>query len=69
MNRKGGGWEYPPAMAKTVAYGHEPAQLRAGIDGLLADHVLAGRLANVSARLRSQNGTERAADLIAGAAR
>lgn len=49
-------------------YGHEPAQLRAGIDGLLADHALAARLGSVSARLRSLNGTERAADLIASVA-
>ena len=49
-------------------YAHEPAELRAAIDGLLADQALAERLANVSARLRALNGTERAADLIAAVA-
>ena len=50
-------------------YGHEPVQLYTAIDGLLADRALAARLAGASARLRSLNGTERAADLIAGVAR
>ena len=50
-------------------YAHEPGELRAAIDGLLADDALAVRLANVSARLRSVAGTARAAELIAALAR
>ncbi len=45
-------------------YGHEPDELRAAIDRLLADEAPAGRLASLSARLRAAPGTERAADLI-----
>ncbi len=45
-------------------YGHEPDELRAAIDRLLADEGAAGRLASLSARLRAAPGTERAADLI-----
>jgi len=50
--------------ARLATYAHEPAQLTGAIDGLLADQAVAGRLASVSRRLRSQPGTERAADLI-----
>jgi MGT family glycosyltransferase len=49
-------------------YEHEPAELRAAIDRLLADEALRGRLADASARLRSAPGTERAADLVEGLA-
>ena len=49
-------------------YRHEPEELHAAIDALLADESLATRLGKVSAHLRSQAGTERAADLIASAA-
>ncbi len=46
-------------------YAHTAEQLRAAIDGLLADDVLRERLATVSERLRAVRGTERAAELIA----
>jgi MGT family glycosyltransferase len=49
-------------------YRHEPAELQGAIDELLADEPLAARLAEVSAHLQSQAGTERAADLIAAVA-
>ncbi len=49
-------------------YAHDPAELRAAIDGLLADRELAARLEAVSRRLRAADGKERAADLIAAAA-
>jgi MGT family glycosyltransferase len=49
-------------------YRHEPAELQAASDDLLADEALAARLGEVSAHLRSQAGTERAADLIAAVA-
>ena len=49
-------------------YGHEPAELIAAIDALLADEALARRLQEVSARLQAARGTERAAELIAAAA-
>ena len=45
-------------------YGHEPAELRAAVDRLLADEALRGRLAALSRRLQAAPGTERAADLI-----
>jgi MGT family glycosyltransferase len=45
-------------------YAHEPHELRAAIDRLLADAALADHLDAVSRRLRSAPGTERAADLI-----
>src|SRR5215211_2238244 len=45
-------------------YEHEPQDLRAAIDRLLADAALADHLDAVSRRLRSAPGTERAADLI-----
>ena len=45
-------------------YGHQPEELRAAIDGLLADRALATHLDAVSRRLRAAPGTERAADLI-----
>ena len=45
-------------------YAHEPEELRAAIDRLLADGALASHLDAVSRRLRDQRGTELAADLI-----
>jgi MGT family glycosyltransferase len=45
-------------------YGHEPQELRDAVDGLLADGVLAERLAAGARRLRATPGTVRAADLI-----
>jgi UDP:flavonoid glycosyltransferase YjiC (YdhE family) len=45
-------------------YAHEPEELRAAIDRLLADRALATHLDAVSRRLRAAPGTERAADLI-----
>jgi MGT family glycosyltransferase len=45
-------------------YAHEPGELRAAIDRLLADEALAAHLDAVSRRLRAAPGTERAADLI-----
>ncbi len=50
--------------ARLPTYAHEPAELRAAIDRLLADEALAAHLDAVSRRLRSRRGTERAADLI-----
>ena len=50
-------------------YRHEPKELHAAIDDLLADQRLAARLAEVSNHLQSQAGTERAADLIASVAK
>jgi MGT family glycosyltransferase len=46
-------------------YGHEPDELPAAIDRLLADAELRGRLTATSKRLQAAPGTERAADLIA----
>jgi MGT family glycosyltransferase len=45
-------------------YGHEPAQLLAAIDRLLADSALAERLRVLSGELHGAPGTVRAADLI-----
>jgi MGT family glycosyltransferase len=45
-------------------YSFEPRDLWEAIDRLLADSDLSGRLAEVSARLRTSQGNERAADLI-----
>ena len=50
--------------ARLATYAHEPAELTAAIDRLLADAALAARLGAVSTRLRAAPGTERAADLI-----
>ena len=50
--------------ARLPAYDHDPAELLAAIDRLLADAALAARLREVSARLAAAPGTERAADLI-----
>jgi MGT family glycosyltransferase len=46
------------------AYELEPAALTGAIDRLVADHGLAKRLGEISARLRANPGTTRAADLI-----
>jgi UDP:flavonoid glycosyltransferase YjiC (YdhE family) len=50
--------------ARLPAYAFEDHQLTNAIDRLLADTELARRLATVSSRLRSDPGTQRAADLI-----
>jgi MGT family glycosyltransferase len=47
-------------------YGHDPAELPAAVERLLADEPLHERLAAVSGRLQAAPGTERAADLIEG---
>jgi MGT family glycosyltransferase len=47
-------------------YGHDPAELPAAVERLLADEPLRERLAAVSSRLQAAPGTERAADLIEG---
>ena len=49
---------------RLATYAHDPDELTAAIDELLADAELAGRLGAVSSRLRAAPGTERAADLI-----
>ncbi len=49
-------------------YDHEPAELVAAIERLLADAPLRERLGAISRRLQSVRGTERAADLIERAA-
>jgi MGT family glycosyltransferase len=46
-------------------YAHSPEELRAAIDGLLADEALAQRLGEVSRRLQAADGKDRAANLIA----
>jgi MGT family glycosyltransferase len=48
-------------------YAHSPEELRAAIDGLLADEALAQRLGEVSRRLQAADGKDRAAELIARA--
>jgi len=45
-------------------YGFADGELAAAVDRLLADSALHGRLARLSARLRADPGTERAADLV-----
>jgi MGT family glycosyltransferase len=45
-------------------YGHEPDELRAALDRLLADEDLSKRLRAMSERLRTAAGSKRAADLI-----
>ena len=45
-------------------YGHEPPELPAAVDRLLADEALHARLAGLSRRLQAAPGTARAADLI-----
>jgi UDP:flavonoid glycosyltransferase YjiC (YdhE family) len=50
--------------ARLATYEHEPGELTAAIDRLLADRELATRLAATSKRLREAQGTERAAELI-----
>jgi UDP:flavonoid glycosyltransferase YjiC (YdhE family) len=45
-------------------YGFRDEELTGAIDALLADAELAGRLASMSARIKSTSGTVRAADLI-----
>jgi MGT family glycosyltransferase len=46
-------------------YGHQPEELPAAIDRLLADTELRSRLDPIATRLQAAPGTERAADLIA----
>ncbi len=53
---------------RLATYSHDPAELPAAIDELLADAALRRRLDAVSARLRATPGSERAANLIAGVA-
>jgi MGT family glycosyltransferase len=53
---------------RLATYSHDPAELPAAIDELLADAALRRRLDAVSARLRATAGSERAANLIAGVA-
>jgi MGT family glycosyltransferase len=50
-------------------YGFEDAELVSAVDRLLADGALRGRMAEISARLSADPGTERAADLIERVAR
>lgn len=50
-------------------YEHSPDELRSAIDEVLGDEAMRKRLEKVSARLQASNGTERAAELIAGVAR
>jgi UDP:flavonoid glycosyltransferase YjiC (YdhE family) len=45
-------------------YGHDPAELPAAVDRLLADAATKARLDALSRRLQAAPGTERAADLI-----
>jgi len=49
---------------RLATYDHEPAELHAAIDRLLADNALADHLDAISRRLQASPGTERAADLI-----
>ena len=50
--------------ARLAAYDHAPGDLTGAIGRLLADRSLANRLAAVSARLKRESGTAKAADLI-----
>jgi MGT family glycosyltransferase len=50
--------------ARLETYRHEPGQLLATVDRLLADDALAGRLTGISKQLQAAPGTARAADLI-----
>jgi MGT family glycosyltransferase len=54
--------------ARLDTYGHEPAELLAAVDRLLADSALAERLRVLSGELQAAPGTVRAADLIEGVA-
>jgi MGT family glycosyltransferase len=45
-------------------YGHEPPELLAAVEGLLADPKLRARLSGIASRLQSNPGTTAAADLI-----
>ena len=47
-------------------YGHDPEELPAAVERLLADAALGERLSALSRRLQAAPGTERAADLIEG---
>jgi MGT family glycosyltransferase len=47
-------------------YGHDPEELPAAVERLLADAAMSERLAAMSRRLQAAPGTERAADLIEG---
>ncbi|HEY7208137.1 MAG TPA: nucleotide disphospho-sugar-binding domain-containing protein [Gaiellaceae bacterium] len=49
-------------------YEHTPDELLGAVDRLLADESLHGRLTAISTRLHASSGTDRAADLIEGAA-
>jgi UDP:flavonoid glycosyltransferase YjiC (YdhE family) len=50
-------------------YGHEPEQLLAAVDRVVADAAMRERLDAASARLRAHGGTERAAERIEAVAR
>ena len=54
--------------ARLDTYGHEPAELLAAVDRLLADSALAERLRVLMGELQAAPGTVRAADLIEGVA-
>jgi len=54
--------------ARLDTYGHEPTELLAAVDRLLADSALAQRLRVLSGELQAAPGTVRAADLIEGVA-
>jgi UDP:flavonoid glycosyltransferase YjiC (YdhE family) len=54
--------------ARLDTYGHEPAELLAAVDRLLADSALAERLRVLCGELQAAPGTVRAADLIEGVA-
>ena len=49
-------------------YGHDPNELPAAVERLLADQAMGPRLSALSQRLQAAPGTERAADLIEGLA-
>jgi MGT family glycosyltransferase len=51
---------------RLATYAHEPAELIAAIESLLADPVLPGRLSGISHRLGAKPGRETAGDLILG---
>ena len=52
-----------------ITYGFADGELTDAIERLATDTALAGRLAAISARLKAEPGTEKAARLIEGAAR
>lgn len=54
---------------RLATYAHEPAELTAAVEGLLADEAMAARRQAVARRLQAAPGTVKAAEIIEGVAR